>query len=105
LRWHPEPCWHFVFCWEHGRAATAEGVIAAVLAFAGAAAWSSPRNKRPIARAALAFALLGSLVGAFTIAIGIGSQTPADLAVHAFLLLGPGLGLVMARQRRGEGPP
>jgi len=91
--------------WQHGRARTAESVIAAVLALAGAAAWSSPRNKRPIARAALAFALLGSLLGAFTIAIGSGPQTPADFALHAFLLLGFGLGLVMAWHQRSEGPP
>jgi hypothetical protein len=53
----------------------------------------------------LAFALLGSLLGAFTIAIGSGPQTPADFALYAFLLLGLGLGVVMAWHQRSEGPP
>ena len=81
------------FCfpgWEHGPAATAEGVIAIVPAVA---AWSWPQRARHIGPAALAFACLGTLVGAFTIAVcigpqtradGIGPQTRADLVLHAF---------------------
>jgi hypothetical protein len=86
------------FGWEHARAETAEGVIAIVLAFAGITAWRWPQRARHIALAALAFAFLGTLVGAFTIAVGIGPQTRADLVLHAFLLLGLALGLVTTWQ-------
>jgi hypothetical protein len=86
--------------WEHGRAATAEGVIAIVLAVAGVAAWNWPQRARYIAPAALAFAFLGTLVGAVTIAVGIGPQTRADLVLHALLLLGLALGLVTTWPKR-----
>ena len=80
--------------WEHARAATAEGVIAIGLALAGISAWRWPQRARRIAFAALAFAYLGTLVGPFTIAVGIGPQTRADLLLHVLLLLGLALGLV-----------
>jgi hypothetical protein len=41
----------------------------------------------------LAFAFLGTLVGPFTIAVGIGPQTRAELLLHVLLLLGLALGL------------
>ena len=88
------------FCfpgWEHGPAATAEGVIAIVLAVA---AWSWPQRARHIGPAALAFACLGTLVGTFTIAVGIGPQTRADLVLHALSLLGLALGLVTTWPKR-----
>lgn len=56
--------------WEHARAAIAEGVIAAVLTVGIVASLIWPTNARGIALAAEGFALLGTLVGAFTIAIG-----------------------------------
>ena len=71
------------FCfpgWEHGPAATAEGIIAIVPAVA---AWSWPQRARHIGPAALAFACLGTLVGTFTIAVGIGPQTRTDHVLHA----------------------
>lgn len=73
--------------YEHARAATAEGVIAVVL-LAGLAACLLRRGaSRAIALAVQAFALLGTLVGGFTIAIGVGPQTAADLAFHLFLVV------------------
>ena len=82
------------FSGELGPAATAEGIIAIVLAVAAVAAWSWPQRARHIAPAALAFAFLGPCVGAFTIAVGIGPQTQTDHVLHALLLLGLALGLV-----------
>lgn len=84
--------------YEHSRAATAEGVIAAVLALGLIACIGAPKRARLIALAVQAFALLGTLVGAFTIAIGIGPQTAADKTFHVILvvLLVAAL-LVMAR--------
>lgn len=72
--------------YEHSRAAIAEGVIAAVL-FAGlVVSLARPRATRTIALVVQGFALLGTLVGAFTIAIGVGPQTTADALFHAGLL-------------------
>jgi|GEM_PF-5961407 len=48
---------------------------------------SHPVCRRPVL-AVLGFALLGTLVGAFTIIVGIGPKTMLDLALHAALLLG-----------------
>ena len=74
--------------------------LAIVLAVAGVAAWSWPQRARHIAPAALAFACLGTLVGAFTIAVAIGPQTRADLVLHALSLLGLALGLVTTWPKR-----
>jgi len=91
--------------WEHARAATAEAVLAAVLALAGAAAWRWPQRARSIALAALGFALFGTLVGTYTIAVGIGPQTRADLGLHALLLLGLALSLGTTWRLLDERPP
>jgi hypothetical protein len=72
---------------EHPRARIAEGVIAVVLAIGLAVALTRPALARAAALAALGFALMGTLVGAFTIWIGIGPQTPADIVFHALLVI------------------
>jgi hypothetical protein len=73
--------------YEHSRAATAEGVIAAILILGLAASIAVPARARPIALLLQALALLGTLVGAFTIAVGVGPQTAADKTFHVILLL------------------
>ncbi|TCU13457.1 hypothetical protein EV132_112155 [Rhizobium sullae] len=80
--------------YEHWRAATAEGVIAAVLVFGLFARLIRPASARVTALAVQVFALLGTLIGAFTIAIGIGPQTTVDHAFHLFLLAVLASGLV-----------
>lgn len=73
--------------YEHSRASIAEGVIAAVL-FAGLVVSVARRTAtRTIALVAQGFALLGTLVGAFTIAIGVGPQTKADALFHVLLVV------------------
>jgi hypothetical protein len=80
--------------YEHSRAATAEGVIAVVL-FAGlVVSLARPASARTAALVAQGFALLGTLVGVFTIAIGIGPQTAADRVLHVVLLALLAAGLV-----------
>ncbi|AVA23377.1 MULTISPECIES: hypothetical protein [unclassified Rhizobium] len=73
--------------YAHARAATAEGLIAAVLACGIFACLFQPAWTRSVALAVQSFALFATLVGAFTIAIGIGPQTTADRVFHLLLLL------------------
>lgn len=72
--------------YEHSRAAIAEGVIALVLLAGLVASLARPASARTLALGAQGFALLGTLVGAFTIAVGVGPQTTADHVFHAVLL-------------------
>ena len=82
--------------YEHRSAGTAESVIGAVLLVALALTWALPARTRTIGMVAQAFALLGTLVGAFTIAIGVGPRTTPDLVFHAAILLALAWGLVVA---------
>lgn len=79
----------------------AEGVIGAVLALGIIAALMRPASAPVLALAAQGFALIGTLAGAFTIAIGIGPQARVDIVFHAILLvvLTPGI-LIAWRVRR-----
>lgn len=70
----------------HSRAATAEGIIAVVLALGLVTALARPSLVRLTALAAQGLALLGTLVGAVMIAIGIGPQTSGDKMFHAVLV-------------------
>src|SRR5438105_15603929 len=82
--------------YEHGSAAIAESVIGAVLLIALTLTWVLPAWTRTLGIAAQAFALLGTLVGAFTIAIGVGPRTVPDVIYHAATLLALAWGLVVA---------
>lgn len=84
---------------EHAQS-TAEGVIAVVLALGLAICLLRPAAARTVALAAQGFALLGTLVGAFTIAVGVGPQAPADKVFHGILLVLLVAGLVAARRAR-----
>jgi hypothetical protein len=72
---------------EHARAMIAEGVIGAVLGLGLLALLIWPARGPIIALSVQGFALLGTLVGAFTIAIGVGPQTRGDAVFHVVLLL------------------
>lgn len=69
--------------YEHAKAGTAETVIAAVLVAGLAVTWIRPASTRAAGLAVQAFALLGTFVGLFTIAVGVGPRTAPDLAYHA----------------------
>jgi hypothetical protein len=58
--------------YEHRRAGTAETVIGVVLLGALISTWIRPQATRTIGLSAQGFALLGTLVGIFTIIIGVG---------------------------------
>jgi len=72
--------------YEHQAAGTAESLIAVVLLIGFALSWASRTSTRAVGLVAQAFALLGTLVGVFTIAIGVGPRTLPDIAYHAALV-------------------
>jgi hypothetical protein len=82
--------------YRHHEAGTAEAVIAVVL-LAGLALTSTPSAwPRRAAIGAQTFAILGVLVGLFTIVIGVGPRTALDIAYHVGILLVLVVGLAMA---------
>ena len=84
----------------HGAAAAAESVIASVLLGGLLATWIGPRTVRGIALTVQGFALIGTFVGLFTIAIGIGPRTGPDLVIHAIMVIELVWGLVVAARAR-----
>jgi hypothetical protein len=70
----------------HWKAATAESVIAVVLLGGLVATLAAPASGRAIGLGAQGFALLGTLVGVFTIAVGVGPRTALDLVIHACMI-------------------
>ncbi|CAD5253809.1 conserved membrane hypothetical protein [Bosea sp. 62] len=82
--------------YEHSQASAAEGVIGAVLALSLVLCLLRQAIMRTTALAVQAFALLGTLVGVFTIMVGVGPQMAADKAFHGLLLVVLVAGLVAA---------
>jgi len=81
--------------YEHQQAGTAESVIAIVLLF-GLALSLAGVPTRAAGLGAQAFALVGTLVGIFTIAIGVGPRTGPDIAYHAAIVAVLVAGLIVA---------
>ncbi len=89
---------------EHGKAATAETVIGLVLCAALVATLLAPRVSRAAGLSAQGFALVGTLVGLFTIAVGVGPRTVPDLIFHAAVIALLGVGLARSWRGRAELP-
>lgn len=89
--------------YEHRQAAIAESSIAVVLLVGLGLTWLWPGRARPIGLAAQALALLGTLVGAFTIAVGVGPRTVPDIAYHVAILVALAWGLVVAARAPADG--
>jgi hypothetical protein len=85
---------------EHPKARIAESVISAVLAAGLAGTFVAPASSRAIGLGAQGFALLGTMVGLFTIAIGIGPRTAFDLTLHAGMVTLLVTGLVLTARSR-----
>ncbi len=86
--------------YEQQKAGTAETVIAAVLLVGLVWSLISPTTTRAVGLAVQAFALLGTLVGIFTIAVGIGPRTVPDVAYHIAIVIVLVSGLVVAARAR-----
>ena len=71
---------------EHVQARIAETVIGAVLLLGLAVTLVAPGLGRRAGLAVQGFALLGTCVGLFTIAIGVGLRTALDLVVHTAMI-------------------
>ncbi len=84
--------------YEHRAAGTGESVIAAVLLVGFALTWIRPKLTRQAGLGAQAFGLLGTLVGIFTIAIGVGPRTVPDVAYHVAIVAVLVWGLVVAKR-------
>jgi hypothetical protein len=89
--------------YEHRKAAIAESVIAGVLLLGLAVVTVRGQSSRAVGLAAQGFALFGTFVGLFTIAIGIGPQSRFDLALHAGFVTLLVAGLASVARRRANG--
>jgi hypothetical protein len=86
--------------YEHRKAGVAESVIAAVLILALAVTSLGRTWTRRVGLAAQAFALVGTLIGVFTITIGVGPRTLPDVAYHFAIMAVLIWGLVVAVRAR-----
>lgn len=68
--------------YAHANARIAESVIAAVLIIGLLVSYAGPPWDRRAGIGAQAFALVGTLVGLFTIAVGVGPRTVPDIIYH-----------------------
>jgi len=82
--------------YEHREARIAETVIAIVLLAGATLTWIRPASARGVGLGAQGFALLGTLVGVFTIAIGVGPRSAPDIVYHLGILVVLAWGLVAA---------
>jgi hypothetical protein len=84
--------------YEHHEARIAEGVIATVLLAAMVLIWIRPEWTRQAGLAAQAFALVGTLIGVFTILIGVGPRTVPDIAYHVAIVAVLVWGLIITKR-------
>jgi hypothetical protein len=90
--------------YQHREAAIAESVIAAVLVLGLIASVLRPRLSRLAGLGAQGFALLGTLVGLFTIAVGVGPQSRFDVVLHLGFVTVLIAGLVVSARRTAGTP-
>jgi len=82
--------------YEHPQARVAESLIASVLLVGAAVIWVRPGWTRRVALSAQGFALVGTLVGIFTIVVGIGPRSVPDIVYHVLIVVVLAWGLRVA---------
>ena len=92
----------FIAGYEHEKARIAETVIAMVLVCGLALTWIRPDQTRSVGLAAQGFAIVATLIGVFTIAVGVGPRTLPDIAYHLGILCVLALGLRHAARDHWE---
>jgi hypothetical protein len=90
----------FVRGYEHREAHFAEAVIGIVLLIALLVATIRPSSTRAAGLVGQGFALLGTLVGILTIAVGVGPRTFPDVVYHVAIVLVLIWGILVARRAR-----
>jgi hypothetical protein len=88
--------------YEHREAQIAESAIALALLLGLASTWIWPLRTATAGLVAQGFALFWTLVGVFTIAIGVGPRTLGDVVYHAAIVIVLLFGLVAASRARFE---
>ena len=88
--------------YEHREARIAETTIVIVLLAGVGFSLLRPAWTRGAGLAAQGFAMLGTLVGAFTIAVGVGPRTVPDVVYHGLLLALLAWGLVDTTRARAD---
>ena len=83
----------------HAAAATGESVIAVILLVGLALTFVGITSVATIGMLAQGLALLGTLVGIFTIAVGAGPRTAPDVAYHLAISVVLVVGLFVAARR------
>ncbi|MFL5488125.1 MAG: hypothetical protein ACJ8AJ_06530 [Gemmatimonadaceae bacterium] len=94
---------HFGFLfpgYAHRNASIAETVITVVLLFGFAASSIRPSVTPQAGLLAQSFALLATLIGLFTIAVGVGPRTVPDVVYHIVIVMVLLLGIVLTRRVR-----
>lgn len=73
--------------YEHAEARTAESIIAMILAIGLLASWIRPAWTQRAGVIAQGLAVLGTLIGVFTVIVGIGPRTVPDVIYHVGILV------------------
>lgn len=87
--------------YEHPKAPIAETIIAFILFIGLVVTMINPTKTRIIALVVQGFALFSTLVGLFTIIIGVGPQSLLDISFHIFIIILLVCGLILARRSKG----
>ena len=90
--------------YAHQRAGIAESVIAFALLLGLATSFVLPTLTATTGLVAQAFALLATLVGIFTIIIGIGPRTVPDVVYHVVIVIVLATGVAVSRRARSGRP-
>lgn len=87
--------------YRHDEAMIAETVIGTVLLVGLATTRVRPRSTFPVAVVVQAFALLGTLVGVWTMIVGVGPRTLPDVVYHVAIVVVLLVGIGVAWRARG----